>query len=116
MKLQFPTHLRKMWSGTEVQQWLDEQAQPVKQDPVAFMFKVKRTTAASTVLDEFAAIDYFPQDNEEIVSKEPLIYAAPVDAKAIRAEAFKEAAELCDRFAKRQMHPAECAAAIRSLK
>ncbi len=47
-------------------------------EPVAFMFKVKRTTKARTVLDEFAAIDYFPQDNEEIVSKEPLIYAAPV--------------------------------------
>ena len=56
------------------------QAEPtsVKQEPVAFMFKVKRATAASTVLDEFAALDYFPQDGEEIVSKEPLIYAAPV--------------------------------------
>jgi len=50
----------------------------VKQEPVAFMFKVKRTTKSITVLDEFAAIDYFPQDNEEIVSKEPLSYAAPV--------------------------------------
>ena len=34
MKRQFPTHLRKMWSGTEVQQWLDEQTEPVKQDTV----------------------------------------------------------------------------------
>lgn len=25
MKLQFPTMLRKMWSGGEVQQWIDEQ-------------------------------------------------------------------------------------------
>jgi hypothetical protein len=35
VRLQFPTMLRKMWSGTEVQQWLDEQVQPVKQEPVA---------------------------------------------------------------------------------
>ena len=27
MKLQFPTMLRKMWSGSEVQKWLDEQSQ-----------------------------------------------------------------------------------------
>lgn len=24
-KLKFPTHLRKMWSGSEVQEWLDKQ-------------------------------------------------------------------------------------------
>ena len=87
-----------------------------KQEPVAWMFKVKRTTVASVVLDEFAAIDYFPQDNEELVSKEPL-YTAPVDAKAIRAEAFKEAAEWCDRLANNGSLDAEdCAAAIRELK
>ena len=35
---------------------------------------------------------------------------------ACRVKALKDAAELCDRFAERDMHPAECAAAIRALK
>lgn len=29
-KLQFPTMLRKMWSGGDVQEWLDEQASKPK--------------------------------------------------------------------------------------
>ena len=33
-----------------------------------------------------------------------------------REAALEECAAICDRFADRQMHPAECAAAIRALK
>lgn len=36
-------------------------------------------------------------------------------AKA-REEAIEECARVCDRFAERDMHPAECAAAIRAIK
>lgn len=37
-------------------------------------------------------------------------------AAACRAAALEEAAGICDRFAEREMHPAECAAAIRALR
>ena len=37
-------------------------------------------------------------------------------ARAVRAQTLEDAAELCDRFAERGMHPAECAAAIRGMK
>ena len=46
--------------------------------------------------------------------REPL-YLAPPNAEQIRAEERERCAYLCDRFAEREMHPAECAAAIRSL-
>jgi hypothetical protein len=37
-------------------------------------------------------------------------------ARAIEAATLERAASLCDRFAARDMHPAECAAAIRAMK
>ena len=36
-------------------------------------------------------------------------------SQAVRREALEEAAALCDRFAAREMHPAECAGAIRAM-
>lgn len=36
--------------------------------------------------------------------------------RACERAAYEEAAALCDRFAERQMHPAECASAIRAMK
>mgnify|MGYP001266251943 CR=1 FL=1 len=36
-------------------------------------------------------------------------------ARAVERAAYERAAALCDRFAERQMHPAECADAIRAL-
>lgn len=41
---------------------------------------------------------------------------APADRDAIRDHAYEYAAALCDRFAKRDMHPTECAGAIRMMK
>jgi hypothetical protein len=38
-----------------------------------------------------------------------------VICNAIEAATLERAASLCDRFAARDMHPAECAAAIRAL-
>lgn len=46
----------------------------------------------------------------------PVSAPAPADRDAIRNEAYEDAAALCDRFAKREMHPAECAGAIRMMK
>ena len=63
-----------------VEQSLIMVAEPVKQEPVAYMFKVKRTLPSSTPLDVFAAIEYHPLPHEDIISKEPL-YAAPVRTK-----------------------------------
>ena len=37
-------------------------------------------------------------------------------ARAVRAQALEDAAKVCDRFAERGMHPAECAAAIRGMR
>jgi len=37
-------------------------------------------------------------------------------ARAVRAQTLEDAAALCDRFAERGMHPAECAAAIRGMR
>ena len=46
-----------------------------------------------------------------------LLYAAPVDAKAIRAEALDEAAKVCEQDEFQIYETAErCAAAIRGLK
>jgi hypothetical protein len=36
--------------------------------------------------------------------------------RLIRAEVLEESAQICDRMGDRQMHPHECAAAIRALK
>jgi len=38
------------------------------------------------------------------------------DAQSVRNAALEAAASLCDRFAARDMHPAECAGAIRMMK
>ena len=89
-------------------------AEPVKQEPVAYMVKahdsVQRFAVRADVADEFACkwretdpdADFYP------------LYAAPVDAKAIRAEALEEAAVLCE--SKQWNDEFECAAAIRGLK
>jgi len=37
-------------------------------------------------------------------------------ARAVRAQTLEDAAKVCDRFAERGMHPAECAAAIRGMR
>lgn len=39
-----------------------------------------------------------------------------VDLKAARQAVLEDAAVICDNFAKREMHPAECASAIRMMK
>ena len=94
MKFQFPTHLRKMWSGTEVQQWLDEQVQPVKQEPVAYW---------DSHLCNVRWAGRFV--NTDLYDGQPL-YAAPVscatscpDAKAIRAEELERAWQEANRRA-----------------
>ena len=48
---------------------------------------------------------------------DPMIYGPMSDAwAASQAVTREECAALCDRFAERDMHPAECAAAIRGMK
>ncbi len=50
--LRFPTHLRKMWSGSEVQAWIDEQlAEQAEQEPVAAIKEC--LTAANTKIPAF---------------------------------------------------------------
>ena len=56
-------------------------AQPVKQEPVAWRYNSNG--------------DWIYKDRKVWDAAEPL-YAAPVDAKAIRAEALEEAAKVCE--------------------
>lgn len=82
-------------------------AQPVKQQPVGFVTQ-KLTPSFGWRKDVV-----FVQQVEVRAD----LYAAPVNAKAIRAEALEEAAEWCDRLANNGSLDAEdCAAAIRELK
>ena len=70
-------------------------------------------------------VGYFTYDGdyniwEEVFSKDVAeakpLYAAPVDAKAIRAEALEEAAKVCDDESRYSNDAECCAAAIRGLK
>ena len=85
-------------------------AEPVKQEPVAWRYNSNG--------------DWIYKDRKVWDDAEPL-YAAPVDAKAIRAEALEEAAKVCDfenhqltgmRMDNEAWAAKNCAAAIRSLK
>lgn len=88
--------------------------EPVKQEPVAWDLaeKVRRD------LDRKSCPDAYMRIAMESIVKH---YAAPVDAKAVRAEALEEAAKVCDDMGKtmpdRDGEITEwCAAAIRGLK
>ena len=81
--------------------------QPVKQEPLAWLYESKFTKRV------------FLFRNNDILPKhiETPLYAAPVDAKAIRAEALEEAAKICDEFGPwRDTTGEDCAEAIRGLK
>ena len=87
-------------------------AEPVKQEPVAWRWSTHNGHA-------YAETHFDGEDGEPL-------YAAPVDAKAIRAEALEEAAKVCDEEAKAWARlnaqdeegfgATQCAAAIRGLK
>ena len=83
-------------------------AQPVKQKPVAYVYEVgvlwKKHFSIENPKDVFLAHKIQP------------LYAAPVDAKAIRAEALEEAAKVCDDESRYSNDAECCAAAIRGLK
>ena len=83
-------------------------SEPVKQEPVKMMNSVGNTEA------------YLP--GQQTSGFDIPLYAAPVDAKAIRAEALEEAAKVCEggRFLHDEAPDAlfgkACSAAIRGLK
>ena len=66
-----------------------------EQEPVAYMFKVKRTLPSSTPLDVFAAIEYHPLPHEDIISKEPL-YTHPVRTKDLTDDELLNELKLLD--------------------
>jgi hypothetical protein len=74
-------------------------AEPVKQEPVAWVNAERNTITWEKI---------YP-------NMEPL-YAAPVDAKAIRAEALEEAAKVCDDYYMDHIVGQQLAAAIRRLE
>lgn len=97
--------------------------QPIKQEPVAW-----RIGNEICAREDWACVishDSFVGKGRAIPdSWVPLLYAAPVDAKAIRAEALEEAAKVCEStyptYESDQLPcfdtPADCAKAIRGLK
>ena len=111
-------------------------SEPVKQEPVAYKYKESSPETGEFVFAEpvkqapvdglaracnLAGLDY--EDFLRIKAYLPV--AAPVDAKAIRAEALEEAAVVCDKVSLRffkdgddleQYGADQCAAAIRGLK
>jgi hypothetical protein len=62
-----------------------------------------------------AWVGEFAEPNKSLPIGTPL-YVAPVDAKAIRAEALEEAAKVCDELIGTRAYAVQCAAAIRGLK
>jgi hypothetical protein len=93
--------------------------QPVKQEPVFWYRPINEETYEGPVHNDSVCGKMWR--NEKPGEWLPL-YAAPVDAKAIRAEALEEAAKMCDETMKDtfQLHGKDvaekCAAAIRGLK
>ena len=65
-------------------------AEPVKQEPVAWATKISKAFFNSPANGVFQ-VSHLMRDEYNV----PL-YASPVDAKAIRAEALEEAAKLCE--------------------
>ena len=78
-------------------------AESVKQEPVAWMNKVANVFAQHP-------------EGARNFGCDIALYAAPVDAKAIRAEALEEAAKVCETDELCCKCGDECAAAIRGLK
>lgn len=59
-------------------------AEPVKQEPVAVVDEIGKRLDGTYIFNAVGKVDVGQQ-----------LYAAPVDAKAIRAEALEEAAKVC---------------------
>jgi hypothetical protein len=79
---------------TDFHQYI-EATEPVKQEPVAWLFQNEET--GRTMCVDVQQVEWnFEKNNPRLQKIHPL-YAAPVDAKAIRAEALEEAAEYVDR-------------------
>jgi hypothetical protein len=69
-------------------------AEPVKQEPVAWLFQHEET--GRTMCVDVQQVQWnFEKNNPRLQKIHPL-YAAPVDAKAIREAALEEAAKVCD--------------------
>lgn len=90
-------------------------AEPVKQEPVGY--------TAQSVIDWLSSDERTDVAEAEIrLKKKPSgrsnvpLYAAPVDAIAIRAEALEEAAKVYEEYAHLLGLETDCAAAIRGLK
>ena len=97
-----------------------EPDEPVKQEPVAEMFLGGITDG------EYGECEVDPYQRVIEALQKRLVkggnavrlelYAEPVDAKAIRAEALEEAAKVCEEFYTIEGIAQNCAAAIRELK
>ena len=89
----------------------DALAEPVKQEPVMYLDEKSGEVCRAGWLK------FHARENDKDRFTKPL-YAAPVDAKAIRAEALEEAAKWCEDEYQKSMNPwlIDYAAAIRGLK
>ena len=79
-------------------------SEPIKQEPIGYVVEDDSGYTGSMVYANKSGDEFLP------------VYLAPVDAKAIRAEALEEAAKVCDDESRYSNDAECCAAAIRGLK
>lgn len=90
-------------------------AEPV-QEPVAYRYKVINYLGNAVWTLATPRTDTTVLESQALYTAPPSSQRADALVEAAIEATRKECAELCDRFAEREMHPAECAAAIRSMK
>lgn len=100
VKPKFPTMLRKMWSGSEVQQWLDEQdlfttPQPTKQEASEPVYMARRKG-----LNDFFTCDKerYEELSAKAVFETRICYTTPQPTPTVQsavAAAYRKAAEVC---------------------
>jgi hypothetical protein len=103
------------WALYCVECW--EKAEPVKQEEAKLPVEPVATYMGHRLTPE--GTKEFWGYADTVLPEKTKLYAEPVDAKAIRAEALEEAAKVCEEpsyMQQRAKTSAECAAAIRSMK
>ena len=98
-----------VWSDCELR-WINEKLAAAQAREAELIAHVERLRDALQM-----PCDRWSKHQHKIV-KEALESTPAQSLARLRNEVLEEAAKVCDRFAEREMHPAECAAALRAMK